>query len=272
MASELPVHAETSLGRGLRVLAALADHGPMRVDALAACTGLPTSTVYRYVRQLVAFGFLEARDGAYVPGIRVKQMTRGNDDADQLIQLGAPMLAALTEQSGETSMLAVRAGRSALILDRVESLQAIRLSFARGSLRPLYAGATSKVLLAYAPPTIVEGVLGSEYPSLTANTPAKPALRRQLSEIRAMGYAITHGEADLHAVGIAVPVFRGRACLCGLSIAGPEQRFGPERITELLTLLRGTAAQFSEMLIAIANLDVTGQQIYRPPSMAPRTA
>lgn len=246
-----PGRSMTSLSRGLRVLAALADEGPMRADAIADSTGLPISTVYRYLREFVSFGFLEARQGAYVAGSRLSQMVQVNGAADRLAQAGARVLATLAERSGETAMLTVRVGCSALVLDRVESAQAIRLSFQRGAVRPLYAGASAKVLLAFAPSAVVEAVLrGGELRPLTDHTPDRVALRRQLNRIRAQRCAITFGESDAHAVGIAVPVFRGRACVCGLSIAGPEQRFRPEHLDELARLVRGAGDQLSTQLTA----------------------
>lgn len=243
----------SSFARGLEVLAALADHGPMRADVIAARTGMPASTVYRYIRSLVAFGFLESRDGVYAPGERLAQLTRVSTWTDQLLRLGAPILQNLAALSGETAMLTVRVGHSAQVIDRVESPQAMRLSFQPGSLHPIYAGASAKVLLAYAPAAVVEDVVAHGLTPLTPSTPDEDKLRRQLAAIRGNGYSVTHAEADMHAVAVAVPVFRDNTCICGLSIAGPAYRFEPARAHQLISLVRKEGRQLSDALTELAN-------------------
>lgn len=245
---------QTSLGKGLAVLAALADFGPMRVDALADHTGLPASTVYRYVREMVAFGFIEPRDGVYVAGERLAQLARTAGWSDRLTQYSSSVLADLSASSGETALLTVRVGCSALVVDRVESPQAIRLSFQRGGLLPLHAGASAKVLLAYSPPAVIDDVVEHALPAEPAKAAAERRLRTQLAEVRRNGHTITSGEADPHAIGIAVPVFRGDRFACGLSIAGPEYRIDAARARELCELLRAAGQQLTQTLTVAGDL------------------
>ncbi len=254
---------ETSFAKGLHVLGAVANNGPMRVDTIAEETELPVSSVYRYARDLVAAGFLESDEGIYRPGERLAQMARVTDWTGHLSQLGLPILIELAHESGETSMLAVRVGRSALVLDRVESSQAMRLSFQRGSLRMLYAGASAKVLLAYAPPTVVDDVLAHSMVKLTQNTPTAVSLRRQLANVRTNGYAVTYGEVDTHAVGVSVPIFHGPAFVCGLSVAGPAHRLDEKRIRRVLSLIQAAGEQLSLTLETTRDRAPLGTRTHR---------
>ena len=88
---------DTSFARGLRLLLMVADRGEVRADELATVLEMPLSTVYRYVRTLAEFGFVERHDGRYRlgPGLRIgsgpvvtsEQLIRASDSV--LHQLAA---------------------------------------------------------------------------------------------------------------------------------------------------------------------------------------
>ena len=61
---------DTSLARGLRMFLTIADRGEIRADELSTLLETPLSTVYRYLRTLAEFGFIERHEGGYrlVPG------------------------------------------------------------------------------------------------------------------------------------------------------------------------------------------------------------
>src|SRR5258707_3769119 len=62
---------DTSFARGLRILLTIADRGEVRAEELASLLGTPASTVYRYLRTLTEFGFVDRRDGRYLLGPRL---------------------------------------------------------------------------------------------------------------------------------------------------------------------------------------------------------
>ena len=53
---------DTSFARGLRVLLTIADRGEIRADELGTLLEMPVSTVYRYLRTLSDFGFVDRLD------------------------------------------------------------------------------------------------------------------------------------------------------------------------------------------------------------------
>jgi len=213
-----------SLERGLNILSTLAEHGGARVDTLAADLDLPLSTTYRYMRTLVRAGYLDEVDGTYVPGGRLLRLARLSDRHDHLVRLAKPSLRRLAEATQETVLFTVRAGTLALCLDRVESLRPVRLSFDVGALRPLHAGASAKILLAFAPDAVVAEILHGRLESFTPRTPTAETLPGQLLQIRGARQAVTYGELDPHAVGLAVPVLLRDGVVYALSVAGPASR------------------------------------------------
>ncbi|QIZ38843.1 IclR family transcriptional regulator [Saccharopolyspora sp. ASAGF58] len=236
----------SSFARGLDVLAAVVDGGPQRVEEISRRTGLPTSSVYRFLRTLVAAGFLEPDDGVYRVGARLARSGEGGNE--RLRELALPLLRRLVEQTSETALLTVRVGRSALVVESVDSPHSMRVSFTRGHLRPLHAGASAKALLAFAPAEVADEVLKHGMERFTPNTPTKSALCRQLETIRQQRYVISHGEVDQHAVAIGVPVMRGGELVCAFSVAGPEHRLDGSRARAELRALQAAAAQLEAAL------------------------
>jgi DNA-binding IclR family transcriptional regulator len=228
---------DTSFARGLRILLTVADRGEVRAEELALLLDTPTSTVYRYLRTLTTFGFVDRRDGRYLLGPRLVIGSGTNVTSEQLIRVADPVLRYLVAETGETAVITRRIGLSAVCLTRVESEQPLRVTLEPGSMSPLHAGATGRVLLAYALPEIIDEVIAGGLEQVTPSTPGKAVLRELLAETRETGIARSEGELVSGSVGIAAPIFRDRGIVGAVGIIGPETRCGlawRSRVTRLL--------------------------------------
>jgi DNA-binding IclR family transcriptional regulator len=212
--------------RGLKVLIAVAESGEARADQVAADVGVPLSTVYRYLRTLRDLDLVEERDGSYVPGWRLLELSGQDLAHTRLVELGHSFLREIAQATGETAVLTVRAGTHAVCLRQVESQHPIRMAFKIGQLLPLYAGAGQRMLLAHAPQAVVERVLNQPLRHLTDHTLDRAAIARELQQIRRNGYLVSHGEIAEGAIAVAIPVFAGGEIVCSLTVAGPEARCG----------------------------------------------
>lgn len=213
----------TSLLRGLQVLASVIDSGEARADVLAADLGLPTSTVYRYLRDLRALDFVADADDGFKAGPRLSTVDSAGPSSSDVRRIAQPTLERLAVESGETALVAVRRGTHALCLQQVESPHPMRMAFRVGQRLPLYAGAASRVLLAHAPADVLDAVMPRIEP-LTGATPDATDLQQRLSALRTSGIATSRGEFVSGAVAIAVPVLSGNRCICSVALAAPESR------------------------------------------------
>jgi IclR family acetate operon transcriptional repressor len=220
----------TSLERGLEVLLATSEGPPRSVEEVARQLGMPLSTTYRYMRILRDLGYLQEDDAGLRGGPRLVQMALRSDPNRALAQLSDPIMSELVDFSDCTAFFSVRVGTMALCIHSVEPRAHIRLCYRLLTPQPLYAGASGKPLLAYAPTAVVDEVIAGGLPTFTAATPSAGRLRQQLEMIRASGYCVTVGELDEHVVAVGVPVFMGRTLVGALSVAGPEDRLGPVRV------------------------------------------
>jgi DNA-binding IclR family transcriptional regulator len=245
------VGAETggaSFLRGLNVLITVAESGEARADEIAVELGVPLSTVYRCLRALRELDLVEERDRSYVPGWRLLELAGLDVARTRLVELGHSVLREISQATGETAVLTVRAGTRALCLRQVESHHPMRMAFRIGQLLPLYAGAGQRMLLAHAPPAVIERVFEQPQWQTTDRTLPPVAILRELEQIRRTGYLITHGELSEGAVAVAVPVFAGGEVVCSLAVAGPEVRCGPAWLAQARASLAAAGRGLAEVL------------------------
>jgi IclR family transcriptional regulator, acetate operon repressor len=216
---------DTSFARGLRVLLTIADRGEIRADDLGTALDMSMSTVYRYLRTLTEFGFIERHEGGYGLGPRLLIGTGANVSSEELIRVADPFLRLLAEETGETAVISRRIGLTAVCLHEIPSANALRVTLGAGHSGPLDQGALARALLAYAPAEVFDEVVGG-----ATGLPLAPAdvrqLRDDLREIASDGIARSAGEFISGSVAIAVPIIRDDGIVAAIGVIGPESRCG----------------------------------------------
>jgi len=95
-----------------------------------------------------------------------------------------------------------------------------------GALLPLHATGLGKALLAYLDDDFVADLIAEGLPRLTGHTHVSAAaLRRELAEVREVGYALEREEALLGEGGVAAPIFdRTSKPIGAVGVAGPKEQ------------------------------------------------
>ncbi|CAN5620513.1 IclR family transcriptional regulator [soil metagenome] len=207
---------DTSFARGLRVFLTVADRGDIRADELSALLDTPLSTVYRYLRTLTEFGFVERAENGYRLGPRMRITGGPTVTSEELIRVATPILTRLTEQTGETAIIARRVATDAVCLHEVPSPNALRVTIEPGTSLPLHAGAIATVLLAYADEEVQAEVL--------AAAPHGRRLGRTLQRIARDGVAQSAGDDVPGATVLAVPMMRADGIIAALGLLAPTER------------------------------------------------
>src|SRR5271170_2502914 len=141
----------TALQRGLGLLH-LFSESPRGLTAkqVASLSRLPVSTVHRFLVNLHRAGFLNCgEDGIYHLGIAcftIGQAALGQLD---IRRLSLPYLQELNHQTRETIHLTVRHGVSAVYVEKLDSLQPLRIHSRIGAGVPLHCTAVGKIMLAH---------------------------------------------------------------------------------------------------------------------------
>jgi len=176
------------------------------IQEIADATGVPASTVYRTVRELVGQGFLDpSREAHYRLGAVFIEFDRRLRISDPLIREGESMLGDVLSavQVPCVAVIARLYGDQVIcVADSRVPGTTIETSYERGRPMPLLRGATSKTILAQLTRARLRKVLKN-----AGHGSPQDDIVSALASIRRQGYAITRGEVDTGLVGISVPVF-----------------------------------------------------------------
>lgn len=224
---------------------------------VADTLGVARSTAYRYLQTLVQSQFLlEDGRGGFRLGIKVLQLSRLARHSYGLADLAVPAMRELTQQFHQTVLLTRRMGSMIVCLEREESDQQwLRLSYERGTVLTLNAGASAQVLLAWLPDADLRVLLDPErLTRFTAASVTDPeSLIERLHAIRTAGHAVTYGEVDDDAVGIAAPVFGAPGeVIAGLSVVVLRSRVTQEQITTMVGAVMEAAEKLSDEVALLA--------------------
>lgn len=218
--------------------------------------GVARSTGYRYMQSLVNTGFIEEAVGGFRLGPRIFELARLARAGTSLTDIALPAMRSLVDTVGETALLTRRSGRFVVCLELVEASRAVRLSYERGHVLPINAGAAAEVLLAWAPPDEVASVLNAApLERFTAKTLIDPGrLQARLAQIRKDGVAISQGELDEQILGVAAPIYNSRGDVtAAVSVAALASRVPRAALKSVKLAVKSTAAAISEQ---ISNADI----------------
>jgi len=243
----------TALQRGLELLRLFkqSERGltAMQVGRLS---GLPVSTVHRFLVNLETAGFLKhGVNGIYNLGLEcfaVGQAALGQLD---IRRLSLPYLLDLNQQTRETIHLTIRHGLSAVYVEKIDSLEPLRIHSRIGASVPLYCTAVGKVMLGYMPEVEREDALRQiELKRVTANTIGSlQELRTELLRVRKNGHACDMEENELYIRCIAAPIWDHQGEVhSSLSITAPLVRMPVARLRQLAPLIQDAGLQISREL------------------------
>lgn len=238
--------------RALTILAMFdEEHLVLSAAEVADTLGVARSTAYRYLQSLVATQLLaEDGRGGFRLGVKVLQLARLARRSHGLGELAVPVMRALAEEFRQTVLLTRQVGPMVVCLEREEAReQFLRLSYERGTVMGLNAGASAQVLLCrLGEEEVRELVRRAPLERFTPASITDPdAFVERLRRIRADGYAVTVGEVDLEAVGIAAPVLRSSGeVLAGVSVVLIRSRVDEATMRDIVAGVVRAAADLTE--------------------------
>lgn len=235
-----------SLIRGLDILGAIATAPRKDFATLAASTRIPRSSLYRFLGVLEARGFVrqEPGTGHYAPGAQLYHLASSAGWFEELRQAARAVMPSLVHRTGESIYLYAREGEARVCVEALESpYGAIKHSIRPGSVFPLGAGASGKVILAFLPAEEQTRLLAAmRLPRIgQQSTLRRGRLREELASIQQRGYAYSEEELSPGAWAVAVPIHDDAGdCVASLGVAGPLVRLKRGRIKDYARLLQST--------------------------------
>ena len=241
-----------SLIRSLALLnriAQSADEGATLTD-LAHQVGLPSSTAHRLLTTLEQERYVRFNPEGRLWSVGVQAFVVGCTftKTRSLVGVARPHMRLLMEEGGETVNLAIEDEGEAVYMAQVECRQIMRVFARPGSRVALHGSGVGKAMLSAASDKKLSKILHQRgMPRLTVKTLTTPAaLRENLEQVRAAGFAVDDEE---HAIGlrcIAAPIFDETGdCVGAVSTSGPMARMSDDRMAHLGALVLAAARAIS---------------------------
>ena len=238
---------DSVIDRLVRVLGTFdAEHTAQSPSDISRRAGLPASTGHRLVGELVTSGLLERDDeGRARVGMRLWELATRGSLALGLRQAALPAMERVQSLVQQHTQLGVLDGDQVLFLERLSHPDAgANIARIAGRL-PLHASSSGLVLLASAPPAVVERVLAAPLESLAPETISDPAaLRRKLAEVRRLGHAMAPGSIEAVSTGVAVPIRDRGSVVAALGVVLPRG----EESDQVVAVLRAAAGEIEDAL------------------------
>lgn len=210
--------------------------------------GYPKSTVFRILDTLERFGYIERNQENHRYHLGINFFRLGSIVQSQLDirSVSLPVMRKLAESTSETVELNIRDGISRVCIEKVDSPLPVRNFVRVGERRPLYLGASGKVLLAFLPEADQEKII---YAIAQETQVDQPSITKDFERIRSQGYAVTRGERIPGSFAVAAPIFdKDGQITASLTIAGPLQRLTTDREQDLVDKILKASAEISTNL------------------------
>jgi IclR family acetate operon transcriptional repressor len=222
----------------LREIGAAPDAGAS-LPQLVAATGMPKSSVHRYVEVLLQEGFLERDEAAGTYRLGAGFVTLGTREAPLLVARAHPLLERLRDRFDETVNFGMLSGDNVVYLDIVESPRAVRLAARVGDQDMVHSTALGKAIVAERPEDEVRALLKrTGLPRRTASTITRvPDFMDHLQMVKRHGFALDDQENDVEGrcVAVAIPAPRVQFAI---SVSGITSRFPMSKAVEAAREIR----------------------------------
>ncbi len=203
-----PAEGMGGLAKGLAIIEALATRGVQSSADAARASHSTRAAARRCLLTLVELGYVERIGREFRPLPRLRNLGRGSNLRERLIEESRPILARGRDKLNESLSLAVLEGDSVLFIARAEAKQIISTGVRIGARLPAYCSATGRVLLSGLQDKDIRAIVGKKaFPQRTAKTLTKPAdIVSEVLSVREAGFSVSDEEIELGMRSLAVPV------------------------------------------------------------------
>ncbi|MFI9803711.1 IclR family transcriptional regulator [Streptomyces sp. NPDC052301] len=233
-----------SVRRAFDILNLLDEDRPViSLREITDATGLAKTTVLRLVQTLEESGLLWSNHSGYTAGPALWRWAYLARSQWEVPRETRKVMRDLADRLGETVNLFVARDVHRVCVAHEESPHPLRHVVDVGDEQPLWAGASSKVLL--------RDASESRLRRIALSSPQGEALTGQLlgwaAEAAERGYAVSTSEWDEGLTAVAVPVTGGTGrVVASLSLSGPSHRFPYEAVERFATELAEAARLICE--------------------------
>lgn len=237
--------------KALRVLELLSTYGqPVRLAELSRELSMNKSTTYRLLEKMSQLGYVRQgpEDSRYMLTTRMWAIgVRAFRNFD-IRAWARRHLEDMEREVHETAVLAVLEGDDVVIVDKLDSEQAVQTLSPLGSRSPLHCSSLGKAMLMGDPDQLFPRL--KRLQKFTDKTISSiPALREAIARATAAGVAEAYDEYAIGVSGVSAPILGVDGALLGVvGISVPTIRAEGKHLEDIKATVRHHAGKLSEVL------------------------
>jgi DNA-binding IclR family transcriptional regulator len=227
---------------------------PVPASAIARDLGLPRSTTYHLLRELIDAGFVVhlPDDRRYGLGVSAYEIGTGYVRQEPLQRLARVPLSELADATGNSSHLAVMHGREVLYIIEERAPGRAPLVTDVGVRLPAQLTASGRAMLAFLPAAAVRALFpgpGAFVLRHGAGPRSLRELRPLLTQTRQRGYATEHGEVTPGFSSVAAAVLEhGGHPVASVALTFPDAEVDPDHLSRLAVSVVRAAAEINRRI------------------------
>ncbi len=241
------------LHKTLDILETIKEHDSgIGLADLARAANLPKATVYRILNTLEGRGYLDrTSDGSYRVARKLFALQRLQPIEQVLNTAAQPIMQRLVDSCKQTVNLGILDAGEVIVINTLESPQAVRMSSKIGNRRHLHTTALGKVLVAGLPAK--ERLRLIRLKGLPKLTPRTLLLQEQVlaefENVRQQGYSLDNQENEMEGRCIGAPILGpGDRVFAAMSISSPVFRMDMDRVLSLVPQLQQACEEISRAI------------------------
>ena len=223
---------------------------PLGISEIARDLGLYKGTVFNTVHSLASLEILEqGADGKFRLGTGLYTLGNTAGRRYELIQTVRPFLEQINQKTGLSAFLGIRTDLQAVIIDKADAANDLKISSEIGLRMPLLCGAHGKAMLSQMSDKAIEKILSKN--GLQQFTPHSimdaGAYKQEIQHVREQGIAYDREEYIEGIVALAVPVKTQRQdLLAAVWAVGLKRQASAALLPQLEELLKDMAHEINK--------------------------
>lgn len=217
-----------SLDRGLAVIRAFGPDRPsLTLSDVARETGLSRASARRFLHTLVELGYMGTDGREFRLRPLLLELGYAYLSGLGLPEVAQPHLQRLSDETGESSSVAILDGEDIVYVARVAVRRIMSAAIGVGTRLPAFAASMGRAILACGPAERRDAFLRTA--TLTPLTPYtitdRDALRAEFARIAAQGWALVDQELEEGLRSVAAPIHDSTgAVVAAVNVAAPARR------------------------------------------------
>lgn len=251
--TELDKTANQSTQVAFILIEAMAAIGePVALSELARRVGMPKPRVFRFLRTLLAMGYVlqDEATGRYRLSLKLFHLGQAIADQTMLLTEARPLMVQLRNATRQTTTLSVVEAEGMRIMDIVRADTPVQIVTRPGSVLDFHSSAQGRLALAYGPAERLDAALSKPLTAWTPATQTDPArLRGIVADVRKAGWADAPEQTLVGINALAAPIFdASNQMIATVTIAGPLNALTSPPDRALVDAVRRTGRTISTNL------------------------